>query len=62
VAAAADGIILVASSGSTRPRDLLRAKEVVEHSGTPVIGVVLNRMPIKSMNYYYRRYAAYYHS
>lgn len=62
VAAAADGIILVAASGSTRPRDLLRAKEVLEHSGTPVIGVVLNRMPLKSVNYYYRRYTAYYHS
>jgi capsular exopolysaccharide synthesis family protein len=62
VAAAADGIILVADSGSTRPRDLLRAKEVLEHSGTPVIGVVVNRMPLKSVNYYYRRYSAYYHS
>ncbi len=62
VAAAADGIILVADSGSTRPRDLLRAKEVLEHSGTPVIGVVINRMPLKSVNYYYRRYTAYYHS
>jgi len=62
VAAAADGIILVADSGSTRPRDLLRAKEVLEHSGTPVIGVVVNRMPLKSVNYYYRRYTAYYHS
>ena len=62
VAAAADGIILVADSGSTRPRDLLRAKEILEHSGTPVIGVVVNRMPLKSVNYYYRRYSAYYHS
>ena len=62
VAAAADGIILVADSGSTRPRDLLRAKEVLEHSGTPVIGVVINRMPLRSVNYYYRRYTAYYHS
>jgi capsular exopolysaccharide synthesis family protein len=62
VAAAVDGIILVADSGSTRPRDLLRAKELLEHSGTPVIGVVVNRMPLKSVNYYYRRYSAYYHS
>ena len=62
IAAAADGIILVADSGSTRPRDLLRAKEILEHSGTPVIGVVVNRMPLKSVNYYYRRYSAYYHS
>jgi succinoglycan biosynthesis transport protein ExoP len=62
VAAAADGIILVADSGSTRPRDLLRAKELLEHSGTPVIGVVINRVPLKSVNYYYRRYSAYYHS
>ena len=62
VAAAADGIILVVNSGSTHPGDLLRAKELLEHSGTPVIGVVVNRMPLKSVNYYYRRYTSYYRS
>ncbi|HET8579238.1 MAG TPA: hypothetical protein VFO18_19230, partial [Methylomirabilota bacterium] len=62
VAAAADGIILVVNSGATHPRDLLKAKELLEHSGTPVIGVVVNRMPLKSVNYYYRRYTSYYRS
>jgi succinoglycan biosynthesis transport protein ExoP len=62
VAAAADAIILVVNSGSTHPGDLLRAKELLEHSGTPVIGVVVNRMPLKSVNYYYRRYTSYYRS
>jgi len=62
VAAAADGILLVVDSGSTRPRDLLRAKEILERSGTPVIGVVVNRMPLKSVNYYYRHYTSYYRS
>ena len=62
VAAAADGILLVVDSGSTRPRDLLRAKDILERSGTPVIGVVVNRMPLKSVNYYYRHYTSYYRS
>lgn len=62
VAAATDGIILVVNSGSTRPRDLLRAKEVLDRSGTPVIGVIVNRMPLKSINYYYRHYTSYYRS
>ena len=62
VAAAVDGIILVADSGSTRPRDLLQAKEVLDRTGTPVIGVVVNRVPVRSVNSYYRKYSAYYRS
>jgi capsular exopolysaccharide synthesis family protein len=60
IAAAADAIVLVVNTGSTRPRDLLRAKELLERSGTPVIGVVMNRTPLRQINYYYRHYASYY--
>ena len=60
MASAADGIILVVDSGSTRPRDLLRTKEVLERTGTPIVGVVLNRAPLKRTHYYYKQYMTYY--
>ena len=60
MAAAADGIILVASVGQTRPRDLLRAKEILERSGTAIVGVVLNRTPVRHLNAYYKLYNSYY--
>ena len=60
IAAAADGIILVVSVGTTRPRDLLRTKEILERAGTPIVGVVLNRTPIKQLNSYYKQYSGYY--
>jgi capsular exopolysaccharide synthesis family protein len=60
IAAAADGIVLVVSVGTTRPRDLVRAKEILERAGTPIVGVVLNRTPIKQLNAYYKQYSAYY--
>jgi succinoglycan biosynthesis transport protein ExoP len=60
VAAAADGILLVVKVGSTRPRELVRAKELLARAGTPIVGVVLNRAPIKRLNNYYKQYSAYY--
>jgi capsular exopolysaccharide synthesis family protein len=60
MASAADGVVLVVAAGQTRPRDLLRAKALLERSGTPIVGVVLNRTPLKHLNSYYKRYSAYY--
>jgi Mrp family chromosome partitioning ATPase len=62
MAAAADGIVLVAAVGQTRPRDLLKTKAILERAGTPIVGVVLNRAPIKHLNAYYKQYSAYYAS
>ena len=62
MAAAADGIVLVVAVGQTRPRDLLRAKTLLERAGTPIVGVVLNRTPVKHLNSYYKQYSAYYSS
>ena len=62
IAAAADAIVLVVAVGQTRPRDLLRTKAVLERSGTPIVGVVLNRTPVKQLNSYYRQYSGYYSS
>jgi succinoglycan biosynthesis transport protein ExoP len=60
MAAAADGILLVIQAGLTRPRDLQRTKEILEKSGTPIIGVVLNQMPLKRADQYYAYYNKYY--
>jgi tyrosine-protein kinase Etk/Wzc len=60
MAAAADGIVLVVAVGQTRPRDLLRTKAILERTGTPIIGVVLNRTPVKHLNAYYKQYSGYY--
>jgi capsular exopolysaccharide synthesis family protein len=60
IASAADGILLVVDSGATRPRDLLRTKEALERTGTPIVGVVLNRAPLRQTNYYYKQYMTYY--
>jgi capsular exopolysaccharide synthesis family protein len=60
MAAAAEGIVLVVAVGQTRPRDLVRTKAILERAGTPIVGVVMNRTPIKQLNSYYRQYSAYY--
>jgi capsular exopolysaccharide synthesis family protein len=60
MAAAADGIVLVVAVGQTRPRDLLRTKAILERAGTPIVGVVLNRTPVKHLNSYYKQYSGYY--
>ena len=60
MAAAADGIVIVVAVGQTRPRDLLRTKTILERAGTPIIGVVVNRTPVKHLNSYYKQYGAYY--
>lgn len=62
MAAAADGIVLVVAVGHTRPRDLARTKALLERTGTPIIGVVLNRTPVKQLNAYYKQYSGYYGS
>lgn len=60
MAAAADGIILVVAVGQTRPRDILRTQVLLQRAGTPIIGVVLNRTPVKQLNSYYKQYSGYY--
>lgn len=60
MAAAADGVVLVVAVGQTRPRDLVRTKAILERAGTPIVGVVLNRTPVKHLNGYYKQYSGYY--
>jgi len=60
IASAADGVLLVVDAGSTRPRELLKTKEAIERTGTPIVGVILNRAPLRQTNYYYKQYMTYY--
>jgi succinoglycan biosynthesis transport protein ExoP len=62
IAAASDGIVLVVAVGQTRARDLVRTKTLLERSGTPILGVVLNRTPVKQLNSHYKQYSGYYGS
>lgn len=56
LAGAVDGVVLVARAGSTRYRDLERAKTALEHAGARVLGVVLNGVPSASLKNNYSRY------
>ena len=38
-----DASILVTAAGETKRRDILKAKEQLEQTGTPFLGVVLNK-------------------
>ncbi|HSE94529.1 MAG TPA: CpsD/CapB family tyrosine-protein kinase, partial [Methylomirabilota bacterium] len=56
VAAAVDGVILVALAGVTAYRDLARAKTMLENAGARVLGVVINQMPVARLSRYYKHY------
>jgi capsular exopolysaccharide synthesis family protein len=60
---AVDGTLLVAASGIVRGDFLQRAKEQLEQVNANILGVVLNRIPIKKGSsysyYYYYRYGRY---
>jgi capsular exopolysaccharide synthesis family protein len=56
LAAAVDGVILVASAGRTSCRDLARAKAALETAGARVLGVVINEASQPSMKPEYARY------
>ena len=46
-----------------KPGDMMpfpATKEVLERTGTPIVGVVLNRAPLKRTHYYYKQYMTYY--
>jgi Mrp family chromosome partitioning ATPase len=51
VAAAADGVVLVADLERLRRRDVLAAKKQLENARAEVLGIVLNRAPIGSAAY-----------
>jgi polysaccharide biosynthesis transport protein len=48
----ADGVLLVVESGHTRHIQAQRSKEAITKVGAPLLGVVLNRVLVRSENYY----------
>ena len=58
-----DASILVTASGETKRRDVLKAKEQLEQTGIPCLGVVLNKINIEVEKYgaygVYGSYGAY---
>ena len=55
-----DASILVTAAGETKRRDVLKAKEQLEQTGTPFLGVVLNKFNIEIEKYgAYGGYGAY---
>ena len=56
LAAQADGIVLVVDAGRTRRNQLKRAVEVLDRTGTPILGVVINRLTARAGGYYYYYY------
>ena len=55
-----DGVILVATCGQTKKRDLQRAKSLLEEAGVRILGVILNKVPPGQIPYFYHRYSSYY--
>jgi len=49
----ADGTVLVVASGKTEKDAALEAKDLLQKSQARILGVVLNRQPIKNSRYYY---------
>jgi len=47
------GVVLVVSSGRTETDAAVKAKELLENTGTKILGVVLNNKEMKSNTYYY---------
>jgi non-specific protein-tyrosine kinase len=59
IAGIADGVLLVAWAGRTRKNEVATALERIGLSGTPVIGIILNRVDLEGEGYYYY-YRSYY--
>lgn len=60
VAGLADAVVLVTLGGRTRSKELTRVIQELERSGTPLVGVILNRVDLHREGYAY--YQAYYDS
>ena len=55
-----DGVLLVAESGVTPPAALIRAHRTLGIAGGRVLGVVVNKVDLRSGGYYYGYYTKYY--
>jgi capsular exopolysaccharide synthesis family protein len=53
-----DGVILVLASGEVNKDFAIRAKEQLDKVGAKILGAVLNKVDMKSNDYYYRYYSS----
>ena len=51
IAQRCDGSFLVSASGAVSRKAVQKAKEQLEQTGTPFLGVVLNKFDVKSEKY-----------
>jgi capsular exopolysaccharide synthesis family protein len=51
-----NGVIFVAEYGQAEKNAIVMGKELIEKVGGKILGVVLNKVPTKSSNYYYYNY------
>jgi polysaccharide biosynthesis transport protein len=56
LAAAVDGVILVARAGRTTCRELARAKELLDSIDAKILGVVINEMAVGKLRNHYKTY------
>jgi Mrp family chromosome partitioning ATPase len=59
-----DGVLLVVEGGKTSRQVVKRTRQMLQNIGAKIIGVVLNKIDVRSHDYYYYhyRYNSYYQS
>jgi len=59
-----DGVLLVVHGGKTSQQVVKRTRQILHEIGAKIIGVVLNKIDVRSHSYYYYQddYESYYHS
>ncbi len=55
----ADGIVLVAAANKTKTREFRNGLRKVQYAGTPIIGVLLNKVPVRGTDRLNRYFNAY---
>jgi Mrp family chromosome partitioning ATPase len=55
-----DGVLLVTTGGRTRSNELSASVQEIERTGTPLLGVIVNRTDLEGESYYY--YQSYYNA
>ncbi len=55
-----DHVVMVVQAGQLNARELERARQMLEAGRSPILGIVLNRVPLSRGGYYYYYYYYYY--
>lgn len=62
IARECDGVVMVLSASTISYKFAQKVKEQLQKTGCPILGVVLNKVPIKGKGYYGKYYGKYYGS